>query len=71
MARGIRDSAVFKNLRKALGLEATELADLLGVTAKTISRWKTGHREEERHRLTLEAWADGLGTRKPRPPPRR
>jgi predicted transcriptional regulator len=69
---GIRDSAVFKYLRNALGLE----------------RWETGHREEERHRLTLEAfadvdaghvidhqavqaWADGLGTRKSRPPPRR
>src|SRR6266536_6683611 len=28
MARGIRDSAVFKYLRKAVGLKATELADL-------------------------------------------
>jgi predicted transcriptional regulator len=29
-----------------------------GVTAETISRWETGHREEERRRLTLEAMAD-------------
>jgi transcriptional regulator with XRE-family HTH domain len=132
MARGIRDSAVFKYLRKALGLKATELADLLGVTAETISRWENGHNEADlavwaalhflvddhrsgltttldrlrrlvearipkrpvpltlarAHGATLEAladvdsghvidhqavqaWADSLGTRKPRPPPRR
>lgn len=48
VARGIRDSAVFKYLRKALGLEATELADLLGVTPETISRWENGHDEADR-----------------------
>ena len=48
VARGIRDSAVFKNLRKAVGLKATELADLLGVTAETISRWENGHNEADR-----------------------
>jgi DNA-binding transcriptional regulator YiaG len=48
VARGIRDSAVFKYLRKALGLKATELANLLGVTAETISRWENGHNEADR-----------------------
>ncbi len=48
MARGIRDSAVFKYLRKAVGLKATELADLLGVTAETVSRWENGHNEADR-----------------------
>ena len=48
MSRGIRDSAVFKYLRKAVGLKATELADLLGVTAETISRWENGHNEADR-----------------------
>ena len=48
VARGIRDGEVFKYLRKALGLKATELADLLGVTAETISRWENGHNEADR-----------------------
>ena len=48
VARGIRDSAVFKYLRKALGLKATELADLLGVTPETVSRWENGHNEADR-----------------------
>lgn len=48
VARGIRDAAVFKHLRKTLGLKAIELADLLGVTAETISRWENGHNEPDR-----------------------
>jgi YgiT-type zinc finger domain-containing protein len=48
VARGIRDGAVFKCLRKALGLKATELADLLGVTPETISRWENGHNQADR-----------------------
>jgi len=48
VARGIRDGAVFKHLRKALDLKATELAELLGVTAETVSRWENGHNEPDR-----------------------
>ena len=48
VARGIRDSAIFKHLRKAVGLKASELADLLGVTAETVSRWENGHNEADR-----------------------
>ncbi len=48
VARGIRDGAVFKHLRKALGLKATDLADLLGVTPETISRWENGHNQADR-----------------------
>ena len=35
-ARGIRDSAVFKYLRKAVGLKSTELADLLGASGEPM-----------------------------------
>jgi len=52
VARGIRDSGVLKYLRKAVGLKATDLADLLGVTAETISRWENGHNEAD-----LAVWA--------------
>jgi DNA-binding transcriptional regulator YiaG len=48
VARGVRDPAVFKHLRKTLCLKATELAGLLGVTAETISRWENGHNEPDR-----------------------
>ena len=39
---------MFKHLRKTLGLKATNLADLLGVTSETISRWENGHNEPDR-----------------------
>jgi DNA-binding transcriptional regulator YiaG len=48
VARGIRDAVVFKHLRKTLRLKAAELADLLGVTAETVSRWENRHNEPER-----------------------
>lgn len=40
-------------MRKSLGLKATELAALLGVTAETISRWETGNQALERRALGL------------------
>jgi DNA-binding transcriptional regulator YiaG len=49
---GIRDGAVFKFLRKIAGLKATELADLLGVTAVTVSHWENGHSQPD-----LADWA--------------
>ena len=32
----------FRRLRKALGMPAAELAELLAVRAETVSRWETG-----------------------------
>lgn len=46
--RPIRDPAVFRWLRKGIELTAAELADLLGVTAETISHWENGHSEPDR-----------------------
>jgi putative zinc finger/helix-turn-helix YgiT family protein len=53
IARHVRDPAVFKWFRKSVGLKATELAELLGVTAVTISHWETGHTEPSRAVWTL------------------
>ena len=59
VARGVRDAAVFRHLRKTLRLKATDLADLLGVTAETVSRWENGHNEPERAVwVTLEQLVD-------------
>jgi DNA-binding XRE family transcriptional regulator len=37
---GVRSGALLSSTRRSLGLFATELAVLLGVTAETISRWE-------------------------------
>jgi putative zinc finger/helix-turn-helix YgiT family protein len=37
---GARTGPAFKFLRKAAGLKAAELADILGVTPETVSRWE-------------------------------
>ena len=37
---GIREGTVFKFMRKALGMRAADLADLLSVTPETVSRWE-------------------------------
>jgi transcriptional regulator with XRE-family HTH domain len=45
-----------KETRKALGLTQTELAERLGVTQATISRFETGEMElDNRTKLALEA----------------
>ena len=46
----------FRRLRKALGLRAAEVADLLDICAETVSRWETGATNVDR-----AAWAM-LGT---------
>lgn len=43
--RGIRTGIEFKFVRKAAGLKAVELGELLDVNAKTVSRWETGEVE--------------------------
>lgn len=48
IARGLRDGATLKFVRKALGLRAVELGELLDVSAETVSRWENGHRSAER-----------------------
>ncbi len=45
MQRGARAGVQLKLVRKAAGLKATELADLLGVTPETVSRWECGRSE--------------------------
>jgi DNA-binding XRE family transcriptional regulator len=48
IARGVRDGPTLKFVRKALGLRAAELGELLDVSAETLSRWENGHRVAER-----------------------
>ncbi len=48
MRRGVHDGVTLKFIRKALGLRATELGELLEVSAETVSRWENGHRIAER-----------------------
>jgi putative zinc finger/helix-turn-helix YgiT family protein len=43
--RGVRNAPEFKFVRKAAGLKATELAEILGVQPKTIARWESGEVE--------------------------
>lgn len=59
---GESSGEVMRFMRKAGGLRALELSDLLGVTPETVSRWETGKRPME-HRamavlsaLILDAW---------------
>lgn len=39
---GVSSPDAFRFMRKAIGLRATDLADLLDVTAETVSRWERG-----------------------------
>lgn len=39
---GVTTGEAFKFARKAAGLRASDLAELLNVTGKTVSRWETG-----------------------------
>lgn len=39
---GICSGATFKSMRKALRLKSIDVADLLGVTPETVSRWESG-----------------------------
>jgi putative zinc finger/helix-turn-helix YgiT family protein len=43
-SHGHRSPDAFRFTRKALGLRATDLAELVQVTPETISHWENGHR---------------------------
>lgn len=40
--RGVRTGDALRHMRKALGLRACDLAQLLDVTPETVSHWETG-----------------------------
>ncbi len=52
-SRGAATGEAFKFMRKALGMRAVDLAELLGVAAETISRWERGERPVDRAALTV------------------
>jgi YgiT-type zinc finger domain-containing protein len=45
---GLRDGPTLNWARRALGLRASDLADLLDVAPETVSRWENGHRRADR-----------------------
>ena len=50
---GLVSGHVLKFMRKTLGMRATDLASLLGVTPETVSRWETGELEPDREQMDL------------------
>jgi DNA-binding transcriptional regulator YiaG len=52
---GIATPASFRYLRKAAGLRAADLAQLLDVSPETVSRWETGRSAIERRAFVLVA----------------
>ncbi|MEY4515558.1 MAG: hypothetical protein RLZZ450_7680 [Pseudomonadota bacterium] len=46
---GVCTGEAFKFMRKALGMRATDVGAVLGVTPETVSRWETGQRDVDRH----------------------
>lgn len=50
---GASSGSAFRFMRKSLGLRASELAQLLDVSAETISRWETEKRSVDRGALAL------------------
>lgn len=49
---GAGDGAAVRWIRKAAGIRAVDLAELLGVTPETVSRW-----ENDKHPIDRAAWA--------------
>ena len=43
--RGLCSGETFRFMRKALGMKATELAEVMNVAPETISRWENAQRE--------------------------
>jgi YgiT-type zinc finger domain-containing protein len=52
---GVGSGAAFRFLRKALGLRAVDVAELLDVSAETLSRWETEKRALDRGALAVLA----------------
>ena len=50
---GVETGAAFKFMRKALGLKASEVADLLDVRPETVSRWENGETPDKMRLATL------------------
>ncbi len=50
---GVLSGEAFRFMRKAVGLRAKELAELLDVTPETISRWEKEHRQPERKAMMV------------------
>jgi len=50
---GVSSGPAFRFLRKALGLRAIDLAELLDVSVETLSRWETEKRAVDRGALTV------------------
>lgn len=50
---GVASGATMRFMRKALGLKATELAELLDVTPETVSRWETGKQSLEHRAMAV------------------
>ncbi len=44
---GARTPEAFRYMRKAIGLKAMDVAELLDVTPETVSRWENGERQPE------------------------
>ena len=45
MTRGLRSGETFRFMRKALGMKAADLAQVMNVAAETLSRWENDQRE--------------------------
>jgi len=52
---GVGSGAAFRFMRKALGLRAVDLAELLDVSPETLSRWETEKRNLDRGALAVLA----------------
>lgn len=55
LARGEVGPQGFRFLRRAAGLQASRLAELLDVTPGTVSRWENGRKPLERRAIALVA----------------
>lgn len=58
---------VLKTYRDERGLTQEQLADQLGVTGVTVSRWETGVRKVDREKLPAVAEKTGISARELRP----
>lgn len=50
---GVCTGEAFKFIRKALGMRAADVGEVLGVAAETVSRWENGQRDMDPHAFAL------------------